>query len=1019
MKLAHTRILSAAGCAVAAIAVGQVKQQSKPTLGSVGNRNALLVRPLNAPDITLLAGSIPGASNQVRLRWAVTAGWVPRGQRWSIYRIVNGVRGGPLNPTPIVFADPGMGNSAGFLRFSQLSARKASNAVTPFSLPGLVEASFKAAPGMTDRQIYTLAPSGIPLTSAAPAFAAFKQSILSQNAAKVPMLPPTAFAKIAKRHPAVSPLLDMTRVTQSGALGTMRTMALTLSPADAIRSARSALMVGILSRPGVSTALGTEFTDTAPTIGTPTTYVLSFIGADGKPMDMADTTLTAGQDPQPSPPSGLDSIQIGVNTVAVYWKPATDDESKRYFLPTYNVYRIDAAHPAGVLLTPNPISKAVLHATTVKANVEPLYSFVDSAAPLPSCSYKVTTVDALGRESATGAQTSTTVEDWATPPPVSVVPNPKGPPPIGTPTIRFGLDGDPKARFHVYRQTADGALSAPTLVKDLGPSDAVRVIVTFQDTTAPPDHNYRYSVCAYYPSNNRDSGPSTSGVYSVPTPTGPAAPTGLAGQVAIIPRSLYGDHLLGAIRSRSAAFTSAVMLAAEGTVKPKPGPATNKVNTNIFRNAVMNRSTYVAPTYGANVTLTWQESTQTGLPIRYQIYRVDVTPPPTKRGAFLPGIKDIHTNPLIKRAASPPEATEQTPVAPARRLSFSTAARNAVSRLIFGSEDAVLVGQTTGALTLTSGVVPSSTGRDFQYFVVPTNRWGQQGPASAIAAVHIGPTIAPTAPDIVYVAATPANRAQVELKVLPYAPEKEVTVYHVYRLDLGARPAPAMTTPGASGGTSFGLANKLRLATGAPLRVLTGIGNKATQPAKPAGPTITTDKGTLHTMAVKLRAGDAVSISALLNRVEDPSTYTEVPAAQLAVTSAGGFVHILDSGTAPLHEYAYRVIAENSTKLKSGYSAYLDATTAISTAKAPVLGQPVATPTGISIPITADAGLVVLERSLGNTGIWIHIEAVASGGNMLDPGPVAGQVYHYRATLVDAFGNKSAPSPTVDITYTP
>jgi hypothetical protein len=157
-----------------------------------------------------------------------------------------------------------------------------------------------------------------------------------------------------------------------------------------------------------------------------------------------------------------------------------------------------------------------------------------------------------------------------------------------------------------------------------------------------------------------------------------------------------------------------------------------------------------------------------------------------------------------------------------------------------------------------------------------------------------------------------------------------------------------------------------------------------------------------------------------MTQIEDPLAYTEVPAGQLASALLGGFVVIVDSGALPAHEYAYRIVAENSNKLNSGFTAFLDATTGFASAKAPLLGQPIASANGIGIPVTSDMGLIALERSQGANGAWIQIGTSASGTTTLaDPGPVKGQTYNYRARLIDAYGNVSVYSGIVTIPYNP
>ncbi|MBI1757010.1 MAG: hypothetical protein HYR64_07885 [Fimbriimonas ginsengisoli] len=513
-----SRILVAAAFGVALACPGQVRVRPVATLSN----QALVASDL--PPMTLHAASAtPGGKTEVRLRWMFHEGWTPEGVGFNVFKVVGGVKTGPLNPRPIA-ADE---------RKFQVSALATRMRVAPkFDVLQALHTARQQIPNVDRKTLFSFDRQARTLTLAAPSFAALKSHINQFAGARPQALTPmNRLLQAALEHPdvrpyasklgitldararflnrafpgptirgvvpvtapaaaitgggqaaptAVRPLTTTARLTPTpSSPPPAQTLMAIRKPADLVREARGALAMGALTSPAIADGLGLSFTDTTAQNGQSIQYLLTFVRTGGASVDMANTTIAVGADLQPQAPEGLDATQVGVNRVWLYWKPAPDNLREALVLPSYRVVRVDAAHPQGVDVTGSPVLKSrQASADNPNELVEPLFSFADAAAPVGPVTYKVSMTDAFGRESATASSVSITVQDWETPQPVGVIKTKLNG--SNQPVVMWTASVTPGSKYRVYRvdpalQAKQGASYQPTLLTN-DPIDGERIV---------------------------------------------------------------------------------------------------------------------------------------------------------------------------------------------------------------------------------------------------------------------------------------------------------------------------------------------------------------------------------------------------------------------------------------------------------------------------------------------------------------------------------------------------------------
>ncbi len=1012
---------------------------------------AAVLKPAEYPDITLLAGS---EGNTVFLKWVVTTGWIPSGKGFQVYRELNGVRQGPLNPSPITSQAPDAVQPAMHKRFivSPIKAR-----LTPtyaLSVADLIATAKTTVPGKSDRLVFSLKPSNLPRKTSTDVFNAVKAQIQSVARQRPAMVPPSNYINTGIALPAVSERLSLFRKSTQAVASKRLLMLQSSSVENKVRDARMALHVGILARAEVAAAAGSAFEDTQSASGSTYTYVLTFQNDAGAEVEMARKTITVGQDLQPTPPKTVRAVQTGPNEVALDWDAGDETQLASLGLDTYNIYRIDSTHPQGQLITANPVAKSVQQSTDGTSLVENWFTMLDRSAPVGNVTYQVRMVDGLGRESATSTNATYTVEDWATPAaPTSVT--------VGVGFNRVINGGalnreslliqapyDPDASYHVYRIDTELKSAQPVLVKDLLASEGSRTsgngaaqgkdavesrFFRPYDQNLPEDHHFRYLVTAFYARNKYESTPTISPVVGIPTLVAPSPPTGLAGPVAY------------------ASLTAGSTVAVITPPRMKFLPPQRLIG-------------YSSPNYGATVNLTWTEPTTLGAPFTYRVYRLNVTPPPPAPVRRIVPMRALGRLPRLQSLSQPAaQSSNASPSQPKSQLPSRTVSPQigtqvkpkaglqatlrtqlvAHQRMVQSPSMATVIGARFGDTASTTvmtaqvdtnmcadGIVPSQSAQDYEYYVVPINRWGFEGKPSASFTVHIKPTIAPAAPHLALVSDNPDNRVQILVNVATSPDEQEVTSYRVFRADLGyhfygtsmSRPVIPTGPKGPKNGPKLPPQIQTKPATkfkpGAPIN----IDNDQSGANVPTNPT---------------------TITYTPPSPEVEANYVEVTANKITtVTTQNGLVYMVDTSCEPVKDYAYKVVAVNSIGLNSARSSYLVATSLPTSCLPPTMYSPVSDATGITMTYqgnpetlvykspdgrvvttaTLFKGRVILERTLAGSTNWLPIpfktDAVGYMG-IKDESPIQGQTYKYRLREIDIFGNISPPCAELTVAYNP
>ncbi len=467
------------------------------------------------------ATAVVNGRPQVRVRWTLDSGWLPKGG-FRLYKLA-GTDRKPIYSSPASAA-------AGTQSRSLLR-----------SIPGSYD--FASALALADTELRDAADRSAPLfesqptrpASSAAVFDALRASTIRARSLPGPGLASRDLSREIQNDPAVQQYRQRIRSTPPG------TRALP-TDSERVRSARADLLAAAMTRREVSAALGLGFDDTEVTAGARYGYALHTVEAAGQesPRPVAVVqNVTVGADPQPAAPTGFKAMQGSEDSVNLRWDRLTLEQEQRAGIASYNIYRLDPGAAAPRKLNPQPVVIADLE--TPSGPLEPIYFFRDAEVGPGAFNYRVSLVDMFGRESAP-ATLAFTVEDWRTPAPVVAAHASLR---DGRPSIQWVASESQSVRYKVYRSDPEQPGQAPQLItptpipgEPLTPLEGQdpkrplsQVIATsirrFVDAAAPKDRYLQYSITALYSANNRESSAVDTAVVPVPADSPPSAPSEL------------------------------------------------------------------------------------------------------------------------------------------------------------------------------------------------------------------------------------------------------------------------------------------------------------------------------------------------------------------------------------------------------------------------------------------------------------------------------------------------------------
>ncbi len=1080
--------------------------------------------PGSSKHLLKAATAVVNGRPEVRLRWMVTEGWLDSGRGFNVYRVEGGKRVGPLNKAPIAVNENGM--PAGLIRAALVAPSPTAPPV--FDFHKTLTVAKGTVPGVADSDLFKLGDPINQVVSSSSTFDALGARIHELRHAPGPGLRPAAFRMKVRQTPAIRDYLEKlegppVKVAAGAKLPIAPRLALRLPTAQQpqaadIDQARSTLLIGAMTNPALAQAMGLAYTDAAVTQGAAYQYVLAFVDAAGKETDVATADLTVGQDPQPAPPDGLKAAQTDADTVALYWNRASADLHARHLVLSYNVTRIDPQHPQGLRLNDLPVMKGTIPSRGAgpQQNMEPIITYRDLAAPAGQVTYRVTTVDAFARESQP-ATVAVTVEDWHTP----VAPDhvSAGLAPGAAPAVSMSWTENPDkdALYKVYRvdveqEKAQGAAYQPQLLTASpipgGAGTGVAInpdgsrqtshYRIYTDSTAVPDHYYRYQVTAVFARNNLESAEAESNVVGVPLTTGPSAPSGLAYQFKAgpppPPPSTF-KNFLGAARLSSvvtAALRAGATAPSPSATRIRLSTADNKLTTTPARSqsvlkllatgAGVQPITVPPPNYGGALTVSWSKPADPGAPFTYRVYRIKEDPPiagsvPSKPHGLNPNLLKlmgprsmqslavtVHppspgpaapspaagnpapaagASPITRRilragsplsairAASSAQSVASAPqtVMSATRPGFSRLSSAAMQQA-FKAADFItpppLIGEVKDT-AITDNILRGQL-QHYRYMVIAKNRWGLESKIAELE-TRIPPTLLPGAPGLFSVAPVQDHRDQLRILVHANIADEDVVKYHLYRMDI-----PPTLTRLFNGPVSL----PVTFSIGRTKAEFDQLANQVRQWIASQPNPIYSAAFPMETLAAQLaqakgKPGDVKSYLSpdmvqLLTRLEDEANYKEVvipgklPAVVDHPESTDPIIEMVDTTAEPLHDCAYRVVAENSSGYLSPMSGYLDGHADKVTAVPPVLSLVSAsfkTLTSASTVMLLVGGPelhVVMERAVGDGPFLPMAGAPGTPPLFQDSTVMPGHTYRYRARGLDLFGNLSDPSPELSVT---
>lgn len=333
-------------------------------------------------------GKLVGATVQVnaqpavRLRWSMADGALPSGG-FNVYRTdPSGTT--KLNPAPIDAApegkrDPTYVLAAKAMRIAGVQSQLISGKVT--------------------RQ------------SSASAFAAMRSGIKTLTG--VAGTPPTALQirSAMNKSPEVGALFKS--LTPGAKFKGKRVY----SDAEKVANARTFVILQAMLHPEAASKLGLGFDDTKVTANASYTYTLKAVEG-GAETQVATFQITVGKDPQPPTPTVEEPVQTGEHSISLHMEVPPNVDETDFGVLSFNVVRIDSAHPSGVPVSKDPIMPSY-QTTLAGTQVATLTTFMDSGASFGNVTYQVKLVDSFGRLSPTPASVSTVMKDIAAPAPVT------------------------------------------------------------------------------------------------------------------------------------------------------------------------------------------------------------------------------------------------------------------------------------------------------------------------------------------------------------------------------------------------------------------------------------------------------------------------------------------------------------------------------------------------------------------------------------------------------------------------
>jgi len=844
---------------------------------------------------------------------------------------------------------------------------------------------------------------------------------------------------------------------------------------------RSQLTLGALVNQDLNKSMGLGYIDTQVKAGGTYQYELRLVQPDAvSTRTMASCEITVGADPKPAIPQGLQVMQRNAYKTCLRW---TLDETKTNARAiSYDLFR--TVNGTTKQLNPQPLTIGMLE-TSDGGLLDPIWYVEDADVPIGAVQYSLVGHDTFGRDTPT-ATTTFTMQDWTRPlapgsisgktengkavltwlPPrkqnadhtapitspdtqaafmiyrqdieLQRAAAPDKPPKIGpaklSPTFHqesalahflFGIGAPVSGRLSgVWERVHDDPIPFITLTK--GAVDE-KAICIFTDTTATPDHHYRYCVMAVYPKNMLDSDPGPAVDVDVPDLAKPPSPATFAGNCTplVTPPTgkvslVFESTLLTTPRVATTVASKVLGLNTDALAFKKASS-----NTNIEHIGIAAKG-YVLPTVvnsdlGASVNLTWKESPLTA-PVRYRVYRAIAS-------GYFAAAASAPEKAKTENAASAatPASGGKASVAALTHSTLTIAGKGyayyqKIDPDLLDPRDYVLVGEINGTSFIDN--LPKSRPMHYVYKVTVVNRWGVEGIGARVE-VRVPGTLKPPTPQLVY--AHPNEQGSVTVGWKPLASQEEVAKYLIFRKQLdmskiikavanviGQAPAPASS--------SFSSFAGLSLAGNATMQPFSGGDKPATAVMSPALQKM--QKVNIQRLPI-MPVGDPQFRARLFDEMLAANYGSNGVAAPDALDIDGNVRFVDPEVLSPVGWYSYTVVALDADGWQSDagkplVSTALDMTSKPVTnlkAKMADAGEPPKYGVELTWSLPAEKISSVTVKRATNNGEYAQIASLLLDDltSFTDYGVMRGVSYSYQVNAIDGIGNLSPPV-TVKIT---
>ena len=923
------------------------------------------------------ATAIVAGKPEVRLRWSFASGWLPP-FGYRLYRIQGEDRKQiyQSNPDvkPVVEAGPARlpAPNLSDLRLGKTGLLRLRSLPGGSDLEKLLALAPTTPRGVNDQAVIIgdAAPARPP--SSAAVFNALKAAGQQTRAAGGPAPTPTETLQKAEDSAIVQQYLQKTRkLPVERAAPTEQ---------DQVRSARATLLTAAMSSREVAFALGLGFDDKEVVAGQTYHYALHIVNPDGTDSPEPAGSIAnfvVGRDPQPASPTGVAARQSAESAVELRWDRLTRQEELPLIMATYNIYRVTAATPNGVRINDKPVAVGTIK--TAEGDVEPVSFFRDSSAAPGQITYRVTVVDAYGRESAP-ASLAFNVEDWRVPAPVSLV---RGGNWKGQNSVIWLTDGVPGLKYRVFREDAEqkappqlltpqpvdgtplqpasaeemkalmdflgvptAGAAPPTLLQIGNQAVVARGPRVFIDPTAQKDHYYVYHVTAVLPANGRDSQVAKSQPVGIPSDVAPPAVIGLKATFTAGPNN---SRSLQYARATQPVMRTSQVRAREIAQDRGLATSVRTVNT-------------APPDIGGGMSVTWNP---------------------------VPGLAQVTYRVLRAQAGG-----RSTPMS---------------------ADQFAAVGQVTGVGAYTDQV-PRSASIEYIYRVVPVSRWGVAGQPADFT-IKVPSMYPPSVPSLVGV--MPDRQGRIQIRLRANAPAEEVVRYRVFRKAVSpqaaaeAKPAWEDNLVAQSGRPQAPPAAQPQPApvqpapaAGAPRPV-----ELPKQPVKPELESVVEELRLKPALAARFKRFRTRSLPNPREIPEAEEGYAEIPATPAGPADAEGRLTLLDSSAQPGSQYYYKVAAQNASGLLSSKCEPLGASPLKAALAAPTAVAAIAGAKGVEVKWTSPAGAVgfIVRRASGASTTFVQVSGVLKASPFVDTSALRGRTYRYDVMAIDASGDVSDP----------